>query len=589
MFVSLVLKTMDHPKWKSVCCNPLNKDRHSHRRTNLRPVLPWMCEKVPSLSLGAKVCDACRKELALLPTESSQEDDTADSNSQEEVSYPNDSLDTLNQCLSAIGETPVIKKKLQQTKYPKEKIKKIKSAVKMKMLPTMESSDIDEESEIITQLKVKFRATTERSEKVQILTVLPQSWTIRKIQEEFGVSNYMARKSKELVKEKGILSTPNQKSGHTLSVEVTDLVQSFYESDDISRMMPGKKDYVSVRQGEKRVHVQKRLVLCNLREVYQIFKEKFPTKIIGFSKFAELRPKHCILAGASGTHAVCVCTIHQNVKLMMLGGKVARLTADDDVPLLTYEYCLARMICNPPQPSCYFSACCSCPGTSGLKDHIKNLMDDNLTDSVEYKQWVSVDRSTLETLTSSADDFVDSLCEKLEVLLPHSFLAKMQCSFQMELKSNLQPGEFLVMADFSENYSFVLQDAAQGFHWNNSQATIHPFVAYYTGSDGLCHVSFVVISDCLHHDTVAVHLFQKHLIEYLKEKFGSLLKVYYFSDGAASQYKNRENFINLCHHVDDFGVPAEWHFSATSHGKGACDGVGGTVKRLAARASLQCP
>ncbi len=35
--------------------------------------------------------------------------------------------------------------------------------------------------------------------------------------------------------------------------------------------------------------------------------------------------------------------------------------------------------------------------------------------------------------------------------------------------------------------------------------------------------------------------------------------------------------------------PAEWHLSATSHGKGPCDGVGGTVKRLAARASLQRP
>ena len=45
----------------------------------------------------------------------------------------------------------------------------------------------------------------------------------------------------------------------------------------------------------------------------------------------------------------------------------------------------------------------------------------------------------------------------------------------------------------------------------------------------------------------------------------------------------------MCHHQDDFGVKAEWHFSATSHGKGACDGLGGTVKRLAARASLQRP
>ena len=42
----------------------------------------------------------------------------------------------------------------------------------------------------------------------------------------------------------------------------------------------------------------------------------------------------------------------------------------------------------------------------------------------------------------------------------------------------------------------------------------------------------------------------------------------------------------LCH---DFGIKAEWHFSATYHGKGACDGLGGTVKRLAAKASLQRP
>ncbi len=45
----------------------------------------------------------------------------------------------------------------------------------------------------------------------------------------------------------------------------------------------------------------------------------------------------------------------------------------------------------------------------------------------------------------------------------------------------------------------------------------------------------------------------------------------------------------MCHHNEDFELSAEWHFSATSHGKGACDGFGGTVKRLAARTSLQRP
>jgi hypothetical protein len=36
-------------------------------------------------------------------------------------------------------------------------------------------------------------------------------------------------------------------------------------------------------------------------------------------------------------------------------------------------------------------------------------------------------------------------------------------------------------------------------------------------------------------------------------------------------------------------VPAEWHFFATSPWKSTCDGVGGTLKRLAAKASLQRP
>ena len=59
-------------------------------------------------------------------------------------------------------------------------------------------------------------------------------------------------------------------------------------------------------------------------------------------------------------------------------------------------------------------------------------------------------------------------------------------------------------------------------------------------------------------------------------------------DGCAGQYKNCYNFSNLCH-VEDYGVPAEWHFFATSHGKSPADGMAGTVKRTATKASLQRP
>ena len=92
------------------------------------------------------------------------------------------------------------------------------------------------------QLKERFQATSERGEKVQILTVLPRNWSIQQVQEEFGASNYMVCRAKEIVKQKGILSAPNPRHRHALAVETTDLVQCFYESDEVSRIMPGKKD-----------------------------------------------------------------------------------------------------------------------------------------------------------------------------------------------------------------------------------------------------------------------------------------------------------------------------------------------------------
>ena len=82
---------------------------------------------------------------------------------------------------------------------------------------------------------------------------------------------------------------------------------------------------------------------------------------------------------------------------------------------------------------------------------------------------------------------------------------------------------------------------------------------------------------------------EKLINDYVKLYLPQLKKILYFSDGSCSQYKNYKNFANLIFHVQDFGITAAWNFFATSHGKNLCDGVAGTVKRLATRASLQRP
>lgn len=96
-------------------------------------------------------------------------------------------------------------------------------------------------------------------------------------------------------------------------------VIKFYEDDDNSQICPGKKECVSL--GHK-VYKQKRLILYSLNELFISFKQKCPNLKICRSSFCSLRPKWCVLPGSAGTHNVCVCKYHQNVKLMLAGSKL---------------------------------------------------------------------------------------------------------------------------------------------------------------------------------------------------------------------------------------------------------------------------
>lgn len=102
--------------------------------------------------------------------------------------------------------------------------------------------------------------------------------------------------------------------------EIVKIVENFYNDDEISATMPGKKDVIVFRDEHgKRTELQKRLLLGTLKELYVLFKERHSDLKIGFTKFSLLRPRECVFARSCGTHTVCVCTTHQNVKLAILG------------------------------------------------------------------------------------------------------------------------------------------------------------------------------------------------------------------------------------------------------------------------------
>jgi hypothetical protein len=126
------------------------------------------------------------------------------------------------------------------------------------------------------------------------------------------------------------------------------------------------------------------------------------------------------MAGASGTHSVCVCTVYQNVKLMLEACKRSELTRGSEHHLSTCQHCLSTMICNPPQTNCVFCDCSECPGPTDLENTL-DVFSDNAVVNVTFKQWISTDRCELVTIVKSTEEFIESLLEKL-FLLRHSFI-----------------------------------------------------------------------------------------------------------------------------------------------------------------------
>ena len=170
-----------------------------------------------------------------------------------------------------------------------------------------------------------------------MLTFSPESWSRNFAARYFNVTIYQIKEARIL--KKISFSVPGTKKGKIFSEITLNRVNNVYHDDKFIRQMPGKKDYVSI--GRKQ-HMQKRLTLCNLKELYVSFKTKYPQEVIGFSKFCSLRPKWCITVGASGTHSVCVCTLHQNAIFLTNAIQIK----------CTYKDLMTKVVCDVTSNEC---------------------------------------------------------------------------------------------------------------------------------------------------------------------------------------------------------------------------------------------
>jgi hypothetical protein len=133
--------------------------------------------------------------------------------------------------------------------------------------------------------------------------------------------------------------------------------------------------------------------------------------------------------------------------------------------------------------------------------------------------------------------------------------------------------------DFAENYSSKSLEEVQSAYFNQTSVTLHPVVVYHKGAEGdLLHRSFIIVSDEMAHKAGTVITFAKELIPTIKSIDPALETIHYWT---SSQYRNRHIFNFVANHKQIYGITARWNYFEAGHGKGPCDGLGGTCKRMA--------
>jgi len=368
-----------------------------------------------------------------------------------------------------------------------------------------------------------------------------------------------------------------------------EMIGDFLERDDNSRMTADRN--LKYKYPDR--VVQRRVLTDYTRPLHKKFSSEFPDITVSLTTFRKYRPPHIALSRDLKARS-CLCEYCENTRLLL--GKLAQLTSER-VPLSPHEFCelyedgaavnrLLRTIKadRPGNRVCY---------KKWKKVECEILAWVTLEDGTVAKRPKKVTRTLPAMITVTLPEFKailrDSICDWRE----HEARYNHQFEAMREMREKMRANQIEIQCDFAEDYTCQVEAGqVQGMHWNSPKIMLHPMVMRYKEHDDgpILVKSFVYASEIAEHNSEMIwailrQFWSKDLPETMGPEFMERIEsVNYVSDSTYSQYRNRFGFFFLSAHHIHFGVRATWNFLETGHGKGACDGVGGRVKRIASEA-----
>lgn len=141
----------------------------------------------------------------------------------------------------------------------------------------------------------------------------------------------------------------DRKNYTTLKVNEAKVIRSFFEDDSVSKMMPGKKDYI--KRGN--VKMQKRVLLDSLFNLYDRFVEETKLKI-SRSVFYRCRP-WWVYRPKMRDRETCACQKHENAAFLFSSLKQAKVINYKDLNDL-----IKSTVCCVKNEKCMMGLCPEC-------------------------------------------------------------------------------------------------------------------------------------------------------------------------------------------------------------------------------------
>lgn len=218
------------------CSNPFQIPGHWQKK-GLRHLTAAALKRFPDLTKDHFICLTCRRSASLSPTTNNDDTgmlmencistdtiltlNTFESMEQQASDLSvHDKLPAINGALEMLGNSPIQKKRLKDSKfYVAKKIKKVVDNLKHDLGMANSTGDnlVQDFMEMLDQFKKEYHHnSTSYEKKIQILMALPKSWSISKMAESIGSTYHQAKVAKsikagersfdEAIKRKGMIN-----------------------------------------------------------------------------------------------------------------------------------------------------------------------------------------------------------------------------------------------------------------------------------------------------------------------------------------------------------------------------------------------